>query len=165
MGRTGRKLMKKTRLERLEMHINRLTQFNTNAMHEVGKLAVALRFYADPEVWEGDFDKEGKPIVIWKHTTDGPKIARDVLTSLGLPWDKMPVKEGGPVQEGRKSVLKSLAADMRAEKEGLEEDDKRYQIGRYDAEGKVVPIQAEAEDEAEDEADQKSEEPPKTDPA
>jgi hypothetical protein len=160
MGRASRKLVKKTRLERLEVHLNRLAQFNTNAMHEVGKLATALRVYADPKAWEGDFDKDGKPITIWKLAQDGPKIARDVLTSLGLPWDQMPVK-GDPVQKGRSSVLKSLATDLKKEKEGREEDD-RSEYGRYNEAGEVVPIQTEAEDETEAEADQDSEEPTDT---
>ena len=168
MGRASRKIMKKTRLERLEVHINRLGQFNTNAMHEVGKLAVALRAYADPKAWEGDFDKEGKPIVIWKLKEDGPQIARDVLTSLGLPWDQMPEKV---VQGGRESVLKSLAVDMKQEREGKEEDDRgdphkqllqdldaqydsngdpKAEYGRYNAEGEPVKIQTEAEDETKD---------------
>jgi len=153
MGRASRKIMKKTRLERLEVHLNRLSQFNANAMHEVGRLATALRVYADPKVWRGDFDKEGQAIVIWNNKDDGPKIARDILTSLGLPWDEMPVKQGDPVQGGRDSVLKSLAVDLKKEKEGREEDD-RSEYGRYaepEEEGEFVPVQTEVEDETKEE--------------
>jgi len=162
MGRASRKLMKKTRLERMQVHLNRLSQFNTNAMHEVGRLATALRVYADPAAWQGDFDEDRNPITVWKLKDDGPKLARDVLTSLGLPWDKMPQKE--PVQDGRESVLKSLAEDLKKEEAGLAEDDRsgvvadaEAKYGRYNAEGEVVEVQAEGEDEAEVKAGAESE--------
>jgi len=146
MGLTQRKMKKKTRLERLDMHIQRLTLFNQNAMHEVGKLAQALRYYAEPKVWAGHecpkFDEEGRLMnvteskdkyIIWKGLEDGPLVARKVLNSLGLPWDKFPTEDGEPVdpeQPGQKSVLHSAAQEVRAEKAGLEEDD-RSEYGRY----------------------------------
>jgi len=145
MGRIERKLKKKTRLERLEVYINRLSQFNTNAMHEVGKLSQALRYYADGAVWEGfvGHGTEGEErLVVWKGKEDGPEVARRTLNSLGIPWDKYPTKE--PVQAGRESVLNSAAEEMKAEKEGLEEDDRRYQYGRYTDKG-VALIEEEKE--------------------
>jgi len=147
MGRIERKLKKKTRLERLEVYINRLSQFNTNAMHEVGKLSQALRYYADGAVWEGQtFDTHGTQpgshrtvqVVVWKGELDGPEVARKVLSSLGLDWSKYPRKE--PEQRGRESVLNSISEDMRAEREDLAEDDRRYQYGRYSDKG-VTPIE------------------------
>jgi len=139
MGRTERKLKKKTRLERMEVYINRLSQFNANAMHEVGKLSQGLRYYADGSVWSGRVLPgtggmvEEEKLVVWTGKTDGPEVARKVLTSLGLPWDKFPTKGGAPAdpeQTGRESVLKSLGEEMKKEKEGKEEDD-RSEYGRY----------------------------------
>jgi len=152
MGATQRKMMKKTRLERLDVHIQRLTLFNQNAMHEVGKLATALRYYADPKVWEGRSvpgitpDAKKENVVLWVGLEDGPIVARKVLNSLGLPWDKFPVKDGEPTdpeQPGQKSVLHSAAQEVKAEKAGLEEDDRshvtlslgeddRSEYGRYE---------------------------------
>ena len=136
MGATQRKLKKKTRLERLDIHIQRLTHFNQNAMREVGKLAQGLRYYADPSVWKGTVvevdGKESLKLVTWEGASDGPLVARQILNSLGLPWDKFPVKDGAPAdpeQPGFKSVLKSAAQEVRAEKEGVEEDD-RSEYGR-----------------------------------
>jgi len=142
MGLTQRKLKKKTRLEKLDIHIQRLTLFNQNAMHEVGKLAQALRYYADPKVWEGtvvEIDgKEAMRLLTWTGLEDGPIVARKVLNSLGLPWDKFPVKDGKPTdpeQPGFKSVLNSAAEEMRAQREGKEEDDRSQVVGQYTNEG------------------------------
>lgn len=150
MGRTERKLKKKTRLERLEVYISRLSQFNSNAMHEVGKLAAALRYYADGSVWEGVqvLSSENNKLtdrVAWKPKEDGPAVARAVLNSLGLPWDKFPTKDGQPAdpqQAGVPSVLKSISQEMKAEEAGLAEDDKS-QYGRYTDDGGVEKIDPE----------------------
>ncbi len=132
MGRTERKLKKKTRLERLDVYINRLSQFNTNAMHEVGKLAAALRYYADGSVWEGilvgaeEGTTQGRQVTVWKPKEEPTAVARSVLNSLGLPWDKFPKsKDGTPVdpqQSGAQSVLKSIGENLKAEKEDVPED-------------------------------------------
>lgn len=155
MGRTERKLKKKTRLERQQIYIDRLSQFNTNAMHEVGKLAMGLRYYASGERWKGETllegTKDAKNVTVWagEHGDDGPVIARKVLVSLGLPWEVVPTA-GDPVQKGRESVLKSLSEEMRKDGEDREPDDKseyddngdpKAEYGRYVGdEGKVIPI-------------------------
>ena len=141
MGRIERKLKKKTRLERQQVYINRLSQFNTNAMHEIGKLAMGLRHYADGSVWGGhectvQDPKSPEKYLVWKGELDGPELARKVLTSLGLPWDQVP--QGDPVQKGRESVLKNLSEEMRKDAEDREPDD-RSEYGRYVGD-KVVPI-------------------------
>jgi len=145
MGLTQRKLKKKTRLEKLDIHIQRLTLFNQNAMHEVGKLAQSLRYYADPLVWAGHQCAGSDPnipeanrYITWKGLGDGPIVARKVLDSLGLPWDKFPVKDGKPTdpeQPGFKSVLNSAAEEMRAQREGKAEDDRSQVVGQYTNEG------------------------------
>jgi len=149
MGRTERKLKKKTRLERQQIYIDRLGQFNTNAMHEVGKLAMGLRHYAAGESWDGHHctdsafeDMQGTKYTVWKGELDGPELARKILTSLGLPWDLVPT--GDPVQPGRDSIMKSLATEMRKDEEGREPDD-RSEYGRYEGD-KVVPLEPRGEE-------------------